>query len=104
MIRLTQAIGAVMAATVVSGVVGGAVGAAIARLAPNFVILLVVPLTKDPNHYDPVEFGIGLGSISGLLLGLGTSLVLMIAILIRDGFVARAGASVELKPPGFDVV
>ena len=43
MIRLTQAIVAVMSCTLAAGAAGGIVGAAVGRLAPSFVRWLVSP-------------------------------------------------------------
>jgi hypothetical protein len=94
MIRLTQAIVAVMASTVASGVAGGIVGAAVGRFAPSFVAWLAAPgrvLGPQPILFDPTEFGFGLGTVCGLFLGAGTGLFLVVVLSLRDAWLARAG-------------
>jgi hypothetical protein len=94
MIRLTQAIVAVMASTVASGVAGGIVGAAVGRFAPSFVAWLAAPgrvFGPQPILFDPTEFGFGLGTVCGLFLGAGTGLFLVVVLSLRDAWLARAG-------------
>ena len=67
MIRLPQAIVAVMTCTLSSGAAGGIVGAAVGRFAPSFVRWLHSPGRAAP--VDPTEFGFGLGVVCGLLMG-----------------------------------
>jgi hypothetical protein len=90
MIRLPQAISAVMACTLVSGLAGGIVGAAVGRFAPSFVIWLSSP-GRMPALFDPTEFGFGLGVVCGLFLGAGTGLFLVVVLVLRDAWLARAG-------------
>lgn len=90
MIRLPQAIVAVMACTVASGFAGGVVGAAVGRLAPSFVAWLHSP-AGGAQALDPTEFGFGLGVVSGLFLGAGTGLFLVVVLTLRDAWLARAG-------------
>src|SRR4051812_15493322 len=72
MIRLPQAIVAVMACTIASGVAGGVVGAAVGRLAPSFVAWLHSPGGQNGAiPFDATEFGFGLGTVCGLFLGAG---------------------------------
>jgi hypothetical protein len=94
MIRLTQAIVAVMACTLASGAAGGIVGAAVGRLAPSFVRWLHSPGGAGAN-VDPTEFGFGLGVVSGLLIGAGTGLFLVCVLALRDAWLASHG----LQPP-----
>jgi len=94
MIRLTQAIAAVMACTVASGAAGGVVGAAIGTFAPGFVLWLQ-GLPKGQPRLDPTEFGLGLGVVSGLFLGAAVGSFLVAVIAWRDAWLARAGLSVE---------
>lgn len=89
MIRLPQAIVAVMACTLASGVAGGIVGAAIGRLAPSFVRWLHSP--AGVANVDPTEFGFGLGVVCGLLMGAGTGLFLVCVLALRDAWLARCG-------------
>jgi hypothetical protein len=92
MIRLPQAIAAVMACTLASGVAGGIVGAAVGRFAPSFVIWLHSSgTTRGPVVFDPTEFGFGLGVVCGLFLGAGTGLFLVVVLVLRDAWLARAG-------------
>ena len=89
MIRLPQAIVAVMSCTLASGAAGGIVGAAVGRLAPSFVRWLYAPGRAAP--VDPTEFGFGLGLVSGLLMGAGTGLFLVCVLTLRDAWLARHG-------------
>jgi len=91
MIRLTQAIVSVMACTMTSGVAGGIVGAAVGRLAPRFVEWLCSPFGGMGADFDGTEFGFGLGTICGLLMGAGTGICLVTVLTIRDAWLARAG-------------
>ena len=100
MIRLTQAIVAVMACTVASGVAGGVVGAAVGRFAPSFVLWLASPggiLGAGP--IEPTEFGLGLGCVCGLFLGAGTGLFLVVVLTLRDAWLARSGIKVDRPEP-----
>src|SRR4051794_9207009 len=123
MIRLPQAIVAVMTCTLVSGVAGGGggaaggrvpppvggwlpsparpaaraplgggvVGATVGRLAPSFVGWLHSPAGQAA--VDPMEFGFGLGTVSGLFLGAGTGVFLVCVLALRDAWLLRAGVS-----------
>src|SRR5687768_14024098 len=68
MIRLTQAIVAVMSCTVATGVAGGIVGVSVGTFAPSFVVRLQ-KLPGPGAVFDSAEFGLGLGIVSGLLFG-----------------------------------
>ena len=92
MIRLTQAIVAVMACTVASGVAGGVVGLAIGTFAPSFVIW-IQDLPKANPPFEPAEFGLGLGVVSGLFFGAAVGSFLVAVIAFRDAWLARAGLS-----------
>jgi hypothetical protein len=88
-IRLPQAIASVMLGTLAAGAAGGVVGFAIGRLAPSFIRWLSGPVRVDPA-FDPAEFALGLGMVSGLVLGSGASLFLAMILVIRDVLVGRA--------------
>jgi hypothetical protein len=90
MIRLPQAIVAVMACTLASGAAGGIVGAAVGRLAPSFVRWLHSPGGVAAN-VDPTEFGFGLGVVCGLIMGAGTGLFLVCVLALRDAWLVRHG-------------
>jgi uncharacterized membrane protein YfcA len=95
MIRLPQAIAAVMACTLTAGFAGGVVGATVGRISPSFVIWLMSQgLHNAPANFDPTEFGFGLGIVSGLLLGVGSGLFLVAVLALRDAWLARAGIKV----------
>jgi hypothetical protein len=91
MIRLTQAIVAVMACTVASGVAGGVVGLAIGTFAPSFVRWLQDLPPKANVVFEPVEFGFGLGVVCGLFFGAAVGSFLVAVIAFRDAWLARAG-------------
>lgn len=98
MIRLPQAIVAVMACTMASGFAGGVVGATVGRFAPSFVTWLHSPTVQfAAGNFDPTEFGFGLGVVCGLLMGAGTGLFLVVVLTLRDAWLARAGIS-YVKP------
>jgi hypothetical protein len=90
MIRLSQAIVAVMSCTLVAGAAGGIVGATVGRLAPSFVRWLCSP-GGGGAQIDPLEFGFGLGIVSGLFLGAGTGVFLVCVLALRDAWLARSG-------------
>jgi hypothetical protein len=89
MIRLTQAIVAVMACTVASGAAGGIVGATVGTFAPGFVLWLEG--MGPGGRFDPAEFGLGLGIVSGLFFGAGVGSLLVLGLAWRDAWLARAG-------------
>jgi hypothetical protein len=95
MIRLPQAIVAVMTCTLAAGAAGGLVGAAVGRIAPSFVNWLHSP--GRPANVNPTEFGFGLGVVSGLFMGAGTGLFLVCVLALRDAWLARYGGPSE-KP------
>lgn len=105
MIRLTQAISAVMAGTVSGGLAGGIVGAAIGRISPSFVASLAASgFSPLQAGFEATEFGAGLGAVSGLFLGAGASLTLAVVLAIRDAWLARAGllATRTIPQPAWD--
>jgi hypothetical protein len=94
MMKLPQAIVAVMSCTLVGGVAGGIVGATVGRLAPTFVRWLYAPGGAAVN-VDPTEFGFGLGVVTG------TGIFLVCVLTIRDAWLARSGI-VPPKEKGVD--
>ncbi len=94
MMRLTQAIVAVMICTVTAGLAGGVVGLVVGTFAPTFV-QWIENLPKANLPVDPVEFGCGLGIVSGLFFGAAVGSFLVAVIAFRDAWLARAGLSPE---------
>jgi hypothetical protein len=90
MMRLTQAIVAVMASTIVAGITGGVVGLTIGTFAPGF-IRWIEDLANGKPPIDAVEFGFGLGVVSGLFFGATVGSFLVAVIAFRDAWLARAG-------------
>jgi hypothetical protein len=99
MLKLYQAIGSVLGGTLAGGLAGGLVGAAIGNLAPSFVLWFHSPVRDSATNslLDPVEFGLGLGSVSGLFFGAATSVMIVFAVLIRDAIVSSRAPQ---KPAG----
>ena len=92
--RLPQALAAVLSGTLVGGVAGGVVGAAVGTFAPAFVQWLQnnMGLPKAvPAVGSPAEFGLGLGLVSGLVFGTGVGLVLVLGLAFRDAWLLRGG-------------
>ncbi|WP_148593664.1 hypothetical protein [Aquisphaera giovannonii] len=90
MIRLPQAIVAVMSCTLAAGAAGGIVGAGVGRLAPDFVLWIYNPLGQAGiGAVDPTGFGTGLGIVCGLLMGCGTGLFLVAVLAMRDAYLYR---------------
>jgi membrane protein YqaA with SNARE-associated domain len=90
MMKLTQAIVAVMCCTLAAGVTGGVVGFSIGTFAPSFVIWLE-GFPQANAAFDPVEIGVGLGAVSGLFFGAAVGSFLVAVISFRDAWLARAG-------------
>lgn len=94
MIRLPQAIVAVMASTMASGFAGGVVGATVGRFAPSFVEWLHSSGPRmQAATIDPTEFGFGLGVVCGLFMGAGTGLFLVVVLALRDAWLLRSGVA-----------
>ena len=84
---MESAVRAVLVGTVVAGVVGSGLGALLARAAPRFF--------EAHGSASPVESGLALGGIAGLVIG-SAGCVLLAAVKIR------ADATVEAKRRGPD--
>lgn len=96
MIRLNQAIGGVILCTLTGGALGGPTGAAVGWIAPGFVGWLFSFGKLSPAKFRPVEFGLGLGAVTGLFVGIGVGVSLMTVLVIRDAILSyRTGMSVK---------
>ena len=90
MIRLTQAIVAVMSCTLAAGAAGGIVGAAVGRLAPSFVRWLVLARGAAGMSTPPSSASAWASSAaSSSASAPGVFLVCVLAL--RDAWLARAG-------------
>ena len=94
MIRLGQAIAATMGCTIAAGFAGGVVGASVGSFAPGFVLWLE-EFGPSRNAFDPAQFGLGLGIVSGLFLGASVGSFLVMGLAWRDAWLARWGISIE---------
>jgi hypothetical protein len=99
-IRLPQAVAAVMSATLAAGVAGGVVGAAVGTFAPSFVLWIE---TQGPAggaaRFSPAEFGMGLGVVSGLFFGAAVGALLVLGLAFRDAWLLRAGIKIPRPAP-----
>lgn len=102
MIRLPQAIAAVMGCTLASGAAGGIVGAAVGRIAPSFVTWLHSP--GGFKAIDPIEFGFGLGVVCGLLMGGAAGVFLVCVLALRDAWLARHGMAQSAAKSTADIM
>lgn len=93
MIRLGQAIAATMGCTLAAGFAGGVVGASVGSFAPGFVHWLE-HFGPARNAYDPTQFGLGLGIVSGLFLGASVGSFLVMGLAWRDAWLERSGISI----------
>ena len=97
MIRLHQAISAVIAGTLVAGLAGGLVGAGVGRLAPSFVAWIHSPIFGvQAAGLRPRRVRAGPGYRQRPLPGAGASLLLTLALVIRDAYLARVAPQ---EPP-----
>ncbi len=48
-------------------------------------------LNAAPRDFDPTEFGFGIGTVSGLFLGAGACLFLVVVLVLRDAYLAAHG-------------
>ncbi|HEU5117791.1 MAG TPA: hypothetical protein VFT74_14285 [Isosphaeraceae bacterium] len=99
MIRLTQAVAAVVGSTLSAGVAGGIAGAAVGTFAPSFVDWLQAQGMPGAPRADPAEFGFGLGIVSGLLMGSVVSSILVLGLAFRDAWLRLGGIEVGSEAP-----
>ena len=90
MIRLTQAIVAVMSCTLAAARPAGSSGPRWGGWPRASSAGSSRPGGAGGN-VDPTEFGFGLGVVSGLFLGVGTGVFLVCVLALRDAWLARAG-------------
>ncbi|MDB5350228.1 MAG: hypothetical protein JWN86_1475 [Planctomycetota bacterium] len=88
--RAMSAMAFVIIATMIGGILGGLVGYEVGRLSPQFVATIASgnPEGMRPS-FKPDEFGLGLGIVSGLFFGAGSSLLLIVVISLREAWMAR---------------
>ena len=82
---------AVIASVLIGGVLGGVVGREVGRHSPSFVrlVAMAIDVGELPPRFDTAEFGLGLGVVSGLFLGAGTSLFVVLLMAARDAWLER---------------
>ena len=104
--RLVEAIAAVAGGTIVAGGLGATAGWLLGRTASSFVAWIASPLFNAlPPDFDPAEFGLGLGAVSGLVMGAGISLTLALALILRETLVilsARRARPQNGPEPGLE--
>jgi hypothetical protein len=101
MIRFGQAIAATMGCTIAAGFAGGVVGASVGSFAPGFVLWLE-EFGPSRNAFDPTQFGLGLGIVSGLFLGASVGSFLVMVLAWRDAWLMRWGISNTTKRRSID--
>jgi hypothetical protein len=91
--RIMVAISFVIVTTLIGGVLGGFVGQEIGKLSPEFVATIAygTPDRAHPN-FRPDRFGLGVGAAAGLFFGAGSSVVLVLANVGREVWLARAAS------------
>jgi hypothetical protein len=88
--RFVHATVAVVGCILLGGLLGGYVGRTVGRISPSFVKSLAPVRPRDlPADFNPAEFGLGLGIVSGLFFGAGTGLFLVFVLVVRDAWLAR---------------
>ena len=86
---LEKAILTVLLGTAASGAIGAAIGAALGMIAPTFFLRRdISELWSVPA--DPVETGLALGAISGLMLGAIGCVLLAVARMLADARIEAA--------------
>lgn len=88
--RVISAMAPVILTTLIGGALGGLVGYEVGRFSPQFVAWLAYypPNVLGPQ-FRPEEFGLGLGIVSGLFFGAGSSLFVVGVMGFRDAWPAR---------------
>jgi hypothetical protein len=90
MVRLMQAQAFVIVSVLLGGLLGGYVGREVGRRAPSFVAMLApVRPSELPASFRPAEYGLGLGTVSGLFFGAGTSMFVVLVHASRSAWLAR---------------
>jgi len=77
-LNVLKALATVVGTAIGVGAAGTALGVLLGKFAPSFYRQMI-PL-REPESFDAVELGIGLGLINGLIWGLVVG-ILMVAIL-----------------------
>jgi hypothetical protein len=96
--RLLRAALGLIGVTLLAGLAGGLVGLGLGWLAPGFVTWIhsPAPFGPQPPDFDAARFGLGLGTVCGLVLGTGAGLLLAITQMVVDALAAGRVA----RPPG----
>jgi hypothetical protein len=88
--RWMSAMAFVILVTMLGGALGGLVGREVGKLSPQLMETLAAgkPQGTQPT-FQPDQFGLGLGIISGLFFGAGSSLVIVLVMAWRDVWLAK---------------
>ena len=90
MTRAMTAMAFVIVVTMIGGVLGGFVGYEVGTHSPQFVATIASGQPENvPPNFQPGEFGLGLGIVSGLFFGAGSSLVIVVMMALRDIWLAK---------------
>jgi hypothetical protein len=88
--RAMSAMAFVILVTMIGGTLGGLVGREVGKFSPQFVATLASGKPDSvPANFKPDEFGLGLGIVSGLFFGAGSSLIIILIIALRDVWLAK---------------
>lgn len=90
--RVMAAMAFVIVITLIGGGLGGLVGREVGRFSPEFASTIAFGKPSDATPgFRADRFGMGLGIVSGLFFGVGSSLVVVVVVAMRDVWIARAG-------------
>ncbi len=91
--RFLIGLGGIILAVLLGGGLGGAAGRAAGVYAPTFVREIApAPIGGLPPGFDVVEFGTGLGIVSGLFFGAAAGAFLIALIVVRELWLATLAA------------
>jgi hypothetical protein len=82
----------------IGGICGAAVGRLVGERSPSFIEFLASSRQNAlPDHFNPVEFGFGIGIVTGLCLGLATGICLVFAEFAHRIWVERLRLKTQLQ-------
>jgi hypothetical protein len=87
--NVIKALATVVGTAVGFGVAGTGIGAFLGRFTPGF-FRAVLPF-RDPEGVDPLEMGIGLGLVNGLIWGMVIGVLIVAILCWRDVRISQSG-------------